>query len=240
MDPHDVYNKHKESPDFGSKNRDRYDSEVFFTDLWIGKFIAWCEQQPWWKNTVLIVSADHGEAFGEHSMYKHAFEIWEVLARVPLIVRAPGSAPRRISERRSHLDLAPTILDLMGQKPLPGFMGKTIVPELYGAKPDTREPILIELAEDSHNPHRRGIISGDYKLIVYEAGYKYQLFDLSKDPGELKDLAKAEPQKLDEMKKLFESTWQNIPSIQAYGGMPLKSGKIANGPMGPPKAPRSR
>ena len=136
MDPHDQYNKHPEaSPEFGNKNRDRYDNEVFYTDLWLGKLLIWAREQQWWKDTVLIISADHGEAFGEHGFYKHAFEIWDVLTRVPLMISGPGIKPRRIDERRSHLDLAPTILDLMGFPPEPEFMGKSMLPELHGAAP---------------------------------------------------------------------------------------------------------
>jgi choline-sulfatase len=235
MDPHDVYNKHPESPDFGNKGRDRYDSEVFYADLWLGKLLDFCKQQPWWKNTAVIVSADHGEAFGEHSMYRHAFEVWEVLTRVPLLIKAPGAEPRRIEQRRSMIDLAPTVMDLMSQPALDGLMGKSMAKEVYGAAPDNREPIVVELSEDSHNPHRRGIIKDDYKLIVLDAGWKYQLYNLEDDPGEKQDLAQKEPEKLEEMKKLFETTYASIPSVQAYGGMKLKSGKMANGPMGPPK-----
>jgi choline-sulfatase len=141
MDPHDQYNRHPESPDFGNKNRDRYDNEVFYTDLWLGKLLDFARSQPWWKDTVLIVSADHGEAFGEHGFYKHAFEIWEVLTRVPLLVYGPGIKPRRIDERRSHIDLAPTILDIMGLPPEPTFMGKSVLPELQGAAPDNRSSV---------------------------------------------------------------------------------------------------
>jgi choline-sulfatase len=233
MDPHDVYNKHKDSPDFGNKGRDRYDSEVFFTDLHVGKLLDFCAKQSWWKDTALIISADHGEAFGEHDMYRHAFEVWEVLTRVPLIVKVPGAEARQIDLRRSHIDLAPTFLDLMGQKPLPELKGKSLVPELYGAPPTSREPIVVELAEDSHNPMRRGVIQGDYKLIVYDAGWKYSLFDLKQDPGEKTDLAKKEPEKLQEMKALFDKVYKDIPSVDPYGGMKLKSGKTANGPMSP-------
>jgi choline-sulfatase len=236
MDPHDVYNKHPESPDFGNKGRDRYDSEVFYADLWLGKLLEFCKKQPWWKNTAVIISADHGEAFGEHSMYRHAFEVWEVLTRVPLIIKAPGAEPRKIDLRRSMIDLAPTVMDLMGQPALDGFMGKSLAKEVYGAAPESREPIVVELSEDSHNPYRRGIIKDDYKLIVLDAGWKYQLYNLKDDPDEKQDLAKKEPEKLEQMKKLFESTYASIPSVQAYGGMKLKSGKMANGPMGPAKA----
>jgi arylsulfatase A-like enzyme len=235
MDPHDQYIKHSESPDFGRKGRDLYDSEVFFTDLWLGRFLDFCKTQPWWKNTVLIISADHGEAFGEHDMYRHAFEIWEVLVRVPLMIKAPGAVPRRIEERRSMIDFAPTVMDLLGQPPVPSFVGESLTAEIYGAPPKHRDVIILELAEDSHNPHRRGIISGDYKLVVYDSGWKQQLFNLKEDPGESKDLAKSEPEKLAELKRIFDETWSKIPSIEAYGGAKLKSGKLSNGPMGPPK-----
>jgi choline-sulfatase len=232
MDPHDQYNKHAESPDFGNKNRDRYDSEVFYADLWVGKLLDFARAQPWWKDTVLIVSADHGEAFGEHGFYKHAFEIWDVLTRVPLLVSGPGIKPKRISERRSHLDLAPTILDLMGVGPEKEFMGKSFVPELFGAKPDNREPIICELTEDSHNGPRRAVILGDYKLTVIKE-HKFQLFNLTKDPGEETDLADSEPAALEAMKKVYTGIYDKMPMVEPYGGADLKEGGTARGPMGP-------
>jgi len=236
MDPHDQYNKHPEaSPEFGNKNRDRYDNEVFYTDLWLGKLLVWAREQQWWKNTVLIISADHGEAFGEHGFYKHAFEIWDVLTRVPLMISGPGITPRRVDERRSHLDLAPTILDLMGLPPEPQFMGKSMLPELHGAAPENREPILSELTEDSHNPLRRAFILGDYKLLVLD-GRKYQLYNLSKDPGELVDLADTESAKLSELKRAYNQLYETLPMIEPYGGATLKGGATARGPLGPPAA----
>jgi choline-sulfatase len=238
MDPHDQYNKHPEtSPEFGNKNRDRYDSEVFYTDLWLGKLLTFAREQPWWKDTVLIISADHGEAFGEHGFYKHAFEIWEVLTRVPLLISGPGIKPRRIAERRSHIDLAPTILDVMGFAPEPEFMGKSMLPELEGANADNREPILSELTEDSHNPLRRAFIQGDYKLIVVD-GRKFQLYNLSKDPGESTDLAEAESAKLAELKAAYSKRYEALPLIEPFGGATLKGGASARGPMGPTAAPK--
>lgn len=235
MDPHDQYLKHEESPDFGNKNRDRYDSEVWFTDFWIGKLLEFAKSQPWWNRTAVVLTSDHGEAFGEHSMYKHAFEVWEVLVRVPLFVFAPGAEPRRIDKPRTHIDIAPTLMELMGKEPLPSFLGKSLVPEIYGAEAQDREPLVLELAEDSHNPHRRAIISGDYKYTVYDTGWRKLLFNLKRDPGEENDLSKQEPEKLAEMQALFDATFAKIPSVAPYGGATLKSGKSANGPSGPPK-----
>jgi len=80
----------------------------------------------------------------------------------------------------------------MGLPPEKEFMGKSFMPELFGAQPDNREPIICELTEDSHNPPRRAVILGDYKLIVIKER-KFQLYNLKTDPGEEKDLAKTEP-----------------------------------------------
>jgi arylsulfatase A-like enzyme len=246
MDPHDQYIQHQESPVFGKKARDRYDAEIHFTDRHLGRLFEFAKKQPWYDQTAIVLSADHGEAFGEHDMYKHAFEVWEVLTRVPLFVTAPGAKPRVIKQRRSHIDLAPTFLGLMGVADdrartenaknvgTNTFVGKSMVPEIYGAEPDNREPIVLDLPEDRNNPERRAIIQGDYKLIVKGDGRKL-LFNLKTDPGELKDLAKAEVGKLAEMQKLYDKTWQGIDIVAPYGGMKLRSGKVADGPEGPKK-----
>lgn len=235
MDPHDQYVKHEESPDFGAQNRGRYDSEVWYTDMWLGKLFEFGAKQPWWENTAIIISADHGEAFGEHDMHKHAFEVWDVLTRVPLIIKAPGAKPKRISMPRTHIDLAPTIMDLMGVAGLEGFQGKSLAPEVYGEEePKSREPLLLELSEDSNNPARRAIIEGDYKLISFDSG-REALFNLKSDPGEEKDLVKDEPAIAKELSSKMKAAFDKLPVVKPFGGNKLRSGKIATGPKGPPK-----
>ncbi len=233
MDPHDQYVAHGESPDFGKKNRDRYDSEVFFADLWLGKLLDFARQQPWWEHTAVIITGDHGEAFGEHGMYKHAFALWDVLLRVPLIIHVPGANPVRIAPGRTHIDLGPTILDLMGLDPLEQFAGRSLVPEIYGALPEAREPLVLELAEDSHNPGARAIVLGDHKLIVPTRGGKPRLFNLADDPGELVDLVSREPERLASLLASLRRAFSAVPSIEPFGGMKLHSGQRARGPERP-------
>jgi choline-sulfatase len=237
MDPHDKYVDHEEAPTFGKTGRDRYDAEVFYTDLHVGKLLDWAEQQPWWQNTVVIVSADHGEAFGEHDFYRHAFWLWEAIVRVPLLVAGPGIEARRIDQRRSHIDLAPTILDLMGHEGPPEvFVGQTLAPEIFGEEPpQPRKAIVLDLPEDSHNPPIRAVIQGDTKLIVYGAGQRYELFQLDTDPEEKDDLSKKDPERLAQMKAFFEATWAEIPQVEPFGNVKLRSGRIAKGPRGPGK-----
>jgi arylsulfatase A-like enzyme len=235
MDPHHGYVKHPGSPSFGNSERDRYDSEVHHTDQSLGELFAWAEKQAWWNETAVIVSADHGEAFGEHGMMQHAHELYEELVRVPLIVRVPGAEPKRVATPHTHVDLAPTILELMGHEPLASFQGKSIVPELVGEAARTREPIALELAADNVQDARRAVIVGKHKLIRWGAGqgYKHQLFDLDADPGEKKDLSKSDPALLAEMTRVLDETFAKLPTVTPYGGMTLKGAGKANGPRKP-------
>ncbi|HMR11639.1 MAG TPA: sulfatase, partial [Polyangiaceae bacterium] len=229
MDPHDQYVTHAESPNFGKTARDRYDSEMFYTDLWIGKLLAWCKEQPWWNDTVVMVSADHGEAFGEHKMYRHAFELWNVLTHVPMMIKVPGVAPRRIETPRGNIDLAKTSLELAGVAPEGPLVSESLVAEIRGAEAKPR-PVLLDLPADSNNPERRALISGDHKLLVYGNDWKFSLYDLKNDPGELKDLAKSEPDKLAEMKQRYQEVWGSVVKVKPYGGNKLMGGGVANGP----------
>ena len=124
FDPHLPYVPHEGSPDFGRADRSasgqaraQYDEEVWFTDLHIGRLLDFVKSQPWGANTVLVLTADHGEAFGEHKHWGHGRELWEPLVRVPLIVAVPGVAPHRVALRRSHIDVAPTVIELLGGAP---------------------------------------------------------------------------------------------------------------------------
>ena len=235
MDPHDKYVVHKGVPRFGGRARDLYDGEVYFTDQQVQKLFDFCKKQPWWKKTVVIITGDHGEAFGEHGMYKHAFALWEELTHVPLIIHGPNINPRRIQARRSHIDFAPTVLDLMGVEVPKTMVGKSMVPELYGAEPDNREPILLDLPADIYNPPTRAIIYGDFKLLE-DPGPRYKLFNLATDPGEGRDLSKHPKyrDKYKEMKKRFDDAWAKHPYVAPFGGRKLTAGRKANGPKGPP------
>ena len=235
MDPHHGYVRHAHTPDFGSSERGRYESEIHHTDQWLGKLFAWAEKQPWWNETAIIVSADHGEAFGEHGMMQHAHELWEELVRVPLIVRVPGNEPRRIQTPHTHLDVAPTIMELMGHDALASFQGKSLVPEILGEPAPAPGPIALELAADNVQDARRAIVRGKHKIIRWGSGkgYREALFDLAEDPGEKQDLAKKDPALLAEMSALLDETFAKIPSVTPYGGMTLKGAGKADGPRKP-------
>lgn len=224
MDPHDRYTSHEESPHYGKRARDLYDEEVFFTDLWIGKLLDFVEAQPWAKKTAIVVTADHGEAFGEHGMYRHAHELWEELVHVPLFFYVPGVTPRRIATPRGHADLAPTIVELLGAKNVPALPGKSLVRELAGGEAEERD-VIVDLPEDDYNERRRALIHGRKKLIAFGDDVRFSLFDLDADPREQSDLFKKEPELAAEMRQRYKEASKKIEDVAPRGGIPKKDAK---------------
>ena len=107
FDPHEQYMPHDDAPSFGTGNKAAYDGEVWFTDKHIGRVLDYIASQPWGAKTAIVVTADHGEAFGEHNMKWHGYELWETLVHVPFVVYVPGAVPHHVPVKRSHMDLDP-------------------------------------------------------------------------------------------------------------------------------------
>ena len=217
MDPHDKYQSHVESPHWGKGARDLYDEEVFYTDLWIGKLLDWIDAQPWAKNTVIVVTADHGEMFGEHGMTRHAHEVWEELIHVPLFFHVPGATPRVIDEPRSHVDLAATFAELLGKK----WPGTSLVKEVEGGRAEARD-VVADLPEDEFNERRRALIHGQTKIIAFGRDARFSVFDLATDPGEKKDLVrdKDSAELVSEMKARYLEASKRIQDVAPTGGIP--------------------
>jgi arylsulfatase A-like enzyme len=200
LDPHDVYMAHPGVGPYGKSERDKYDAEITFTDQHVGKLLDFIASKPWAKKTAIIITSDHGEAFGEHGQTRHGFEIWENLVRVPMFFVMPGATAKRIDTPRSALDLAPTIMELLGVAPSPAFEGKSLVKELYGEKAEPRD-VIVDLPMTSDNDKRRALVRGNLKLTCYGGDLATcKLFDVEKDPGEEKPITSG-----DDFKTLMEA-----------------------------------
>ncbi len=222
MDPHHVYNSHEEAPHWGPKSRDRYDEEIWYADQQIQKVLEFVASQPWGKQTAIIVTADHGEAFGEHDLLKHAFELYDVLVRVPLFVHIPGVAPRRIARWRSHVDIVPTIYELMGVAKPDGLPGTSLASELVG-EPVPQRAIVCDLPADVLNVRHRALIDEQgYKLIAFGRDIRYELYNVRDDPEEKTNLFKRDPSRGEAMVKRYKEVSKTIPFVKAEGGRPVK------------------
>ncbi len=213
-DPHDGYKPH-EGISYGPRARDYYDGEVTYTDQYIGKLLDFVRAKPWGKRTAIIVSADHGEAFGEHHQVVHGFELWENLVRVPLMFVVPDAPPHHIDHPVSAIDLAPTILDLFSLPPEASFEGKSLVPELF-ADPDagasSPRDVVIDLPQTSDNDKRRALVHGNLKVIAFGLNEYMQMFDLAADPEELKPITSgADYSDMVQRFRSFEKTVVDVP-----------------------------
>lgn len=179
MDPHAPYN-------LGGRARTplgRYAKEIGVVGKQIHKLIEMLKDTGRWNNTVLVVTSDHGEAFGEHNTQHHATTLYEELLRVPLIIYAPGIAPQVIDEPVSTIDIGPTVLDLFGIDTPGSSMGQSLVPLLKGKDAHLTRPIVAEGRLKQALVTREGIKAiRDLRKGTLEA------YDLTKDPLELENI----------------------------------------------------
>lgn len=202
FDPHAQYVAHDGAPDFadpahpkGWREHAAYDGEVWFTDQQIGRLLDYARAQSWWKDTIVVVTADHGEALGEHGInFQHGWEIWEPLMRIPLVFRVPGLRPHHVPVKRSAIDIVPTILDVMRVPVNPGELsGQSMVADLLAKPGDAyaERDVYLDMPDGPYTHMRRGIIHGTTPgmKLVHFGGRQYQLYDLATDPGEHEDLA---------------------------------------------------
>lgn len=167
---------------------DLYMRELELVDRELGRFLDALKRTSRWDRTIVIVMADHGEAFGEHGHYNHGGLAYEEVLRVPLIVRVPGVPGRTVRELVSLNDLGPTILDLFGVDTPGSFMGQSLVPVLRGEAPRFSRPVAFHTTRMQY-----GFVFPDrIKASYIQRDRRMEVYDLSRDPGETTNLADEE------------------------------------------------
>lgn len=188
-----------------------YDAEIAYLDEQVGELLAFLGTAGGLENTVVIVTADHGENIGDHGLMDHQYCVYDSLAHVPLLIHYPAAFPPGEDDAPvQHTDLLPTLLDLIGQAsqqpstiPLPG---RSLLVPLDAAH---AAPSIVQYtAAHRHRFARRhpgfdpaskgydrtfdAILRRDYKLIRGSRGLP-ELYDLSDDPSECINLAEVRP-----------------------------------------------
>jgi arylsulfatase A-like enzyme len=190
--------------------QDVYDAEVRAVDAAIEELLSELEERGLLNDAIVVVTADHGEEFNDHVRVGHGAFLFEEAVRIPLLISARGRiAPRRLDGVVSHVDIAPTILGLLGIDGMPALEGRDVTDRL------TEPPLQVWLSDRwkavrawwiGEPPpavliteplkgswgrtlfHDQALVVGTEKVILDQAG-AFRGYDLAADPGETEPAA---------------------------------------------------
>lgn len=200
----------------------QYDGEIKFVDEQIGRLLNILKEQDLLKNTLIILTADHGENLYDHeNFFGHATLLYDELVRVPLIMRFDNLIPtvRVISQQVQLIDIMPTILDIAKVNTDIKMEGKSLLSLVLNKTIDSGSYAFSEARQDTGGGEkfiRYSIRSLEWKLIyTYDSddSGKCELYDLNNDPQELHNLVQTEKEKFKFMKEKLES-WKNRPRLK--------------------------
>jgi arylsulfatase A-like enzyme len=224
MDLHE-YLYDEESALFGSTYSDTYDNSIRWTDGVVGLLIDHLSALDLLDRTLIVVAADHGEAFSERGFEGHARKVYRETTEVPLLVALPFRLEPGIvvGSRTSNIDLWPTILDLLGLD-LPEADGRSRVPEILAAArgesgEESNEPAFSFLDQTWARPEEAPQIT----VSVSEGPLRYvrinqtgpmveQLFDASGDSQETRDWAREDPETLERLRAVADAHLEIQPA----------------------------
>jgi len=220
FDPHHRYLQHK-GLIFGKRPIDRYDSEVAYTDHHIGRLLDALKERGLYEDTVVVVTADHGEEFADHGGAEHTRTLYEEVLRIPLIIKVPGLSRQKVEEAVVESDIAGTLLKLSGVGGSYEFLGDAIPFDGKRFTPVSK-PVYAETRYRANFTHLKlavnatCIIDGSYKLIVNHKNGRKQLFNLRADPREKNNLVDEEPTKAEELYRRLHKFYEKPKEAERH------------------------
>jgi arylsulfatase A-like enzyme len=183
-----------------------YDGEIRFVDEQLARLVGAADERFGAERTLLVVAADHGEGLMAHGWMEHGVNLYEELVRTFLLVRRPGSvrAGQRVAEPVGLIDVAPTVLTLLGVDPAAlDPQGEDLSAVLVnGAHPPADRALFFQRRLYTQRDQREwpasgemlGVRRGAWKYIMAPGQHTTELFDLGRDPGETHNLFAQEGQ----------------------------------------------
>ena len=189
-----------------------YDGEIAYVDAQVGRVLEALDASELGKDTLVVVTSDHGESLGEHGEKSHGFFVYDATLRVPLILKSAASLPagERIATPVRTIDIFPTVLEAL-QVPVPvEAQGRSLLAVVRGETTET--PSAYAECYVSELNFRWAPL-----VALREGGYKYieaprpELYDLKADPGETKNLFAADPERARQMRSRLADLVEALP-----------------------------
>ncbi|HEX6850495.1 MAG TPA: sulfatase-like hydrolase/transferase [Candidatus Polarisedimenticolaceae bacterium] len=171
-----------------------YDGEIAYADAQLGRVLDRLRELGLYENTVIVVTADHGEGLGEHGEPDHGIYAYDSTLHVPLVVRLPGASRRGVVDDVARdLDVMPTILDVLAIQPPAAVRGASLL------RPAERTAYAESFYVRFHYGWREvtALREGRFKLVDLPT---VELYDLERDPGETRNVADVHPERVAEMR----------------------------------------
>src|SRR5712692_905429 len=186
-DPHYPY---RPPPPYRDEYKDRlYDGEIAFADAQVGRLIRFLKEKGLYRNTLIVLTGDHGESLGEHEEKTHGFFIYNATLHVPIIFHLPGRvSTKSVPNLISLADLMPTVLQVLKVAVPSQVQGHNLLPLMTPKKEDGPRSLYAEtfLPRLHFNWSERRSVETENNHISDAA--KPELYDLTKDPGETQTL----------------------------------------------------
>jgi len=170
--------------------KNAYRKSVHHCDTSFGKLIGFLKSIPSWANTVMIVTADHGEEFNDHGDYFHKGKLYDELLHVPLFIRLPHHTGKNIDDLVSLLDIGPTILSLIGIKAPSPWRGQSFFNPHTQSFSSVREYIVAQSGGNQARIHG-AVRTKKYKYINNQINHSEELYNINHDPKEKKNIINA-------------------------------------------------
>jgi arylsulfatase len=169
-----------------------YDANLRYADWAVGELVKRLRDAGVLESTLLIVTADHGEAFGEHGYVWHERGVYEELVHIPLLVRFPRAAKvGEVNALTQTVDVLPTVFDLVGKRYPETVQGKSLVPVLAGQEEQAHTYVY---ARSSGKPPSYLVRDREWALMLWGNGKWRALYDLRADPGQRRNVIAQNPE----------------------------------------------
>ncbi|MCB9834202.1 MAG: sulfatase-like hydrolase/transferase [Planctomycetes bacterium] len=217
MNPHAPYEPRPEGI-WGHQPMDNYDGELAHVDAQLKRLWAGLEQRGVAKDTLLIITSDHGEAFGEKKQFMHGGPPNWVQSAVPLMLYAPGLLePRTVAAPVSNVSIPATLCDILSLPDLPENEATSLLPLALGIENGDDSYCVVERPALSQFPGMspsRSIVYKGYELVLDLGLGVGNLYHVDEDPLHAFDVAESEPEVLQELTEL-EKEWRNDRLLRA-------------------------